>query len=37
MDLSGGVLWIGGGILLLVMVLVVMVVAMNGCGRGDTP
>lgn len=36
MDVSS-LLWIGGGILFVVTVLVVMVVVMNGRGRGDTP
>jgi len=37
MEVSTGLLWIGGGVLLVVIVLVVMVVVMNGRGRGDTP
>jgi hypothetical protein len=37
MDVSSDVLWIGGGILVVVIALVVMVVVMNGRGRGDTP
>jgi len=37
MDVSSDVLWIGGGILAVVIALVVMVVVMNGRGRGDTP
>ena len=37
MDVSSGVLWIGGGILVVVIVLVIMVVVMNGRDRGGAP